>query len=420
MIVIADIVIGILKLLIAILVFGLIIFVHELGHFLVAKLMGVKVNEFALGMGPRLLSFGRGETTYSLRLLPIGGFCSMEGEDAAGAGEVKLSTEPETAEAVQTAEAPPEDTPDLPAEPPETAPAVSRDPRAYCNKRVWRRVLIVVAGATMNLILGFALMLLYFGVVMQPDPGHDRVVFTTTTVAKFYDNASSQATGLRVGDTIRSINGKAVLSGFDMSYFLQNDEDGVFDMVVSRQVDGKAQRVTLKNVTFEIRKNEQTGAQQLIYDFYVLPQEKTFVAVVEQAARMEGSIGMLVWNSLGDMLTGRVGINQLSGPVGVVDAIGDAALPADPDASGGWSIEIDWETLIMMMTMITVNVGIFNLLPLPALDGGRLIFLAFEGIFRRPIPAKYEGMVHAIGMILLLALVLFVTFFDIRRLIFGA
>ena len=410
-----------LKILIAILVFGLIIFVHELGHFLVAKLMGVKVNEFAMGMGPKLFSFVRGETTYSLRLLPIGGFCAMEGEDAAGAGEVKLKDEGEAAEdtagevAADTGE--PAEPAVLPAAQ-EDAP--SRDPRAFCNKKVWRRVLIVIAGATMNLILGFVLMVIYYGAVLQPEEGRDEVLFTTTTISQFYENAPSQASGLQVGDTILKINGKLVLSAFDLNFFLQNDEDGVFDMVVSREVDGQMQKVHLENVTFEIRKNEETGTQQLIYDFYVLPQPKTFASVMEQAARMEGSIGLLVWNSLGDIITGRVGINQLSGPVGVVDAIGDAALPSNPDGQGGVSFAIDWEMLIMMMAMITVNVGIFNLLPLPALDGGRLIFLIFEGIFRRPVPAKYEGMVHAIGMLLLLGLVLFVTFFDIKRLIFGA
>lgn len=414
--IVIGITIVVLKILIAILVFGLIIFVHELGHFLVAKLMGVKVNEFAMGMGPKLFSFGRGETTYSLRLLPIGGFCAMEGEDAAGAGEVKLKEEGEAAgdTVSDTGE------PAAPAIVSGEAETPSKDPRAFCNKKVWRRVLIVIAGATMNLILGFVLMIIYYGAVLQPEEGRDQVLFTTTTISQFYEDAVSQASGLQVGDTVLKINGKPVLSSFDMSFFLQNDEDGVFDMVVRREVDGQMQKVHLEDVTFEVRKNAETGTQQLIYDFYVLPQPKTFASVMEQAVRMEGSIGLLVWNTLGDMITGRVGINQLSGPVGVVDAIGDAALPSNPDGQGGVSFAIDWEMLIMMMAMITVNVGIFNLLPLPALDGGRLIFLIFEGIFRRPVPAKYEGMVHAIGMLLLLGLVLFVTFFDIKRLIFGA
>lgn len=158
-VIVIGVTIVVLKILIAILVFGLIIFVHELGHFLVAKLMGVKVNEFAMGMGPKLFSFGRGETTYSLRLLPIGGFCAMEGEDAAGAGEVKLKEEGEAAgdTVLDTGE------PAAPAIVSGEAETPSKDPRAFCNKKVWRRVLIVIAGATMNLILGFVLMIIYYG-----------------------------------------------------------------------------------------------------------------------------------------------------------------------------------------------------------------------------------------------------------------
>ena len=170
-----------LKILIAILVFGLIIFVHELGHFLVAKLMGVKVNEFAMGMGPKLFSFVRGETTYSLRLLPIGGFCAMEGEDAAGAGEVRLKDEGEAAEDTAGEVAADTGEPAEPAVLPATQEdAPSRDPRAFCNKKVWRRVLIVIAGATMNLILGFVLMVIYYGAVLQPEEGRDEVPVSYT------------------------------------------------------------------------------------------------------------------------------------------------------------------------------------------------------------------------------------------------
>ena len=132
---------------------------------------------------------------------------------------------------------------------------------------------------------------------------------------------------------------------------------------------------------------------------------------------MEYSVGVMIWRSLGDLITGKYGLNQLSGPIGVVDAIGDAAIPTDPGQTSG--IQIQWDSLLLMVVMITVNVGIFNLLPLPALDGGRLIFLIIEGIFRKPVPAKYEGWIHAAGFLLLMGLMLLVSFSDIHRIFTG-
>ena len=353
----------------AILVFGIIIMVHELGHFFVAKLMGVKVNEFAIGMGPKLLKFGKKETTYSLRLFPIGGFCAMEGED--------------------------EDSPDR---------------RAFGQKKVWRRVLIVIAGATMNLILGLILLVAYFGIYTHPDSS-GTARFTSTVIAELPETASSYTTGLRVGDEIIKVDGKIAVTSFDVAYLMQSSENGEMDLTVKRTIDGKRQTLLLENVQFEHKVNDTTGAQTIICDFKVLGIKKTVLSTVAQAGKMEVSVGMLVWNSLGDLISGKYGLNELSGPVGTVDAIGDAVVQAKSDGL---------ESLMMLVVMITVNVGIFNLLPLPALDGGRLIFLIFEAIFRKPVPAKYEGMVHAVGLILLFGLMLIVTFSDIMKLIFPA
>ncbi|MCI8553653.1 MAG: RIP metalloprotease RseP [Clostridiales bacterium] len=370
---ITGILITIFKIVIAILVFGVIILVHELGHFLVARLMGVKVNEFAIGMGPRLLKFGKKETVYSLRAFPVGGFCAMEGEDA--------------------------DSP---------------DPRAFGQKKVWRRILIVVAGAVMNLVLGYLLLTIYYGVYTQPQGDHP-AMYSSTTIVKLEEDSQSYRTGLRPGDQILKIDGKGIVTDFDITSIMQSDEDGVFDFLVRREVDGRPQKVELKDVSFPLLIDEETGRRYLQYEFVVYGIDKTFFSTLAQAGKMEYSVGIMIWRSLGDIITGKYGLNDLSGPVGVVDAIGDAALPSTP----GGGFQIDWETLIMMAVMITVNVGIFNLLPLPALDGGRLIFLIIEGIFRKPVPAKYEGWIHAAGLILLLGLMVIVTFSDISRIITG-
>ncbi len=359
----------ILKILIAILVFGVIILVHEFGHFIVARLMGVKVNEFAMGMGPTLFKFGKKETIYSLRLFPIGGFCAMEGEDEENS-----------------------------------------DPRAFGNKKVWRRILIVIAGAVMNLILGYIVLVISCSVFVKPVGSNPVALYGTTTIASLPETSPSYKTGLRTGDTLEEINGKRVVTHMDFSAILQSDADGKFDMVVER--DGK--EVSLKNVEFNLATDPETGTRYLQYDFKFLGEEKSFLSTLSYAGKMEYSIGVTIWRSFGDLLSGEYGLNDLSGPVGVVDAIGDAAIQTDDN--GGMSANM--EGLLFLMAMITINVGIFNLLPLPALDGGRLVFLIIEGVTRKKVPAKYEGIVHLVGMLLLFGLMIVVTFSDIGR-IFG-
>ena len=391
-----------LKILAAIFVFGIIIFVHELGHFVMAKLMGVKVNEFALGMGPRLLKFGKGETVYSLRALPIGGFCAMEGEDDAGAGSVSLPG--------GKAEGLPPVDEALPA--PESAPPPAPDPRAFPNKKVWRRVLITIAGAAMNLVLGFVLLLGYFGFCNLPDE-NGKVFFSSTKVAQLAENAKSYETGLRVGDEIVRIDGKTIFTDRDVAMIMQSSENGVFDIVVKREVEGKIRKVTLTGVTFPLRQDEN-GNRYLEYEFKVQGIPQTLGSTIAQAAKMECTVGIMIWRTLGDIVPGKYGLNDLSGPVGTVDAIGDAV--GNAVQAEHWQIGLG--NILMLVTLITVNVGIFNLLPLPALDGGRLIFLIIEGVTRHKVPAKYEGWIHAVGFLLLLLLMVFVTFGDIAR-IFG-
>ena len=340
-----------LTILAAIVVFGTVILVHESGHFFTAKLCGVKVNEFALGMGPKLVGFGKKETKYSLRLLPIGGYVSMEGEDE-----------------------------------------VSDDPRSFSKAAVWKRILIVVAGAVMNLILGFLVLCLAVGC--------DEVI-TSRTVSGFYENASTQATGLEVGDTILSVNGRKCYIANDILYEFERIGSGTAEFVVLR--DGE--KVTLPAVTFQTKQTEN-GLNQIVIDFTVLPIQKTFGTLVEEAFHWSISYARLIFLSLVDIVTGRVAVNNLSGPVGIVSTIASA-------------VTYGVQPLLLLMALITVNLGVFNLLPLPALDGGKLFLLILEAIRRKPIPEKYEIFINAAGFVLLMLLMVFVTFNDITRLVTG-
>lgn len=370
----------ILKILAALVLLGVLIMIHEFGHFLAARAMGVRVNEFAIGMGPKVFKWRKGETLYSIRALPLGGFCAMEGEDedsptpSAIGGNSDRDTEPVDVT------------------------------RSFAHKKVWQRVVIVVAGAVMNLLLGFLLLLVYNGFLQEPYDDKGTVLFPTTTIAQLDEETSAYQTGLRAGDTILSINGRRVLMDSDMAMEMQNDADGVLQMVVRRG----DQKVTLDGVKFELRQDEETGRNYLVYDFVVLGKVRTFGNTITQSAKQEVSVATIVWRSLIDMVRGRYGLNDLSGPVGTVDIIADAV-------GGANSLE-GWQTLIMLMVMITVNLGVFNLLPLPALDGGRLIFLLWEGVTRRRVPQKFEGIVHFVGLLLLILLMLVVSYSDITRL----
>ncbi len=351
-----------MSIIIAIIIFSLIITIHEFGHFIAAKLNGVKVNEFAIGMGPALLKKQKGETLYALRVFPIGGYCAMEGEDKD-----------------------------------------SSDGRAFGNKAVWRRMIIVVAGVCMNMILGLILLMVQTGI-------SDAIV--TTTVSKFEDGAVSHETGLEVGDEIIAINGMRIFTSMDMSYKFTNDEDGVYDMVVVRN----GERISLKNVKLSTTVGED-GKEVVHYDFWVEPGKITPKSVVTQAFRQTATDARLIYISLADMLTGKYSLKDMSGPVGIVDSIGDV-IDSERDQETG---KINWKGLIdsvlSLSSFITINVGVFNLLPLPALDGGRFIFLLIEAVRRKPVPPEREGMVHTIGMAALLLLMVVITVSDITKLV---
>lgn len=348
-----------LLIIIGVLLFGFVIFFHELGHFLMAKASGIRVNEFALGMGPKLLSFGKGETRYSLRLFPIGGYCAMEGEDEE-----------------------------------------STDERAFSNKAVWRRILVVVAGGLFNIILGFFLMMIVLG---QQD------TYATTEIAKFAENSRLELAGAQVGDKITEIDGYAIYTDRDLSFALAlADPDSI-----SMKVERNGQKVDLG--TFTLNAQEIEGGKRVVsMDFWVQPEQRTFLGLVGRSAADTFSMARMVIESLKGIVTGRFGLNDIAGPVGTAQAISQAA---GAGLEQGFLQAVN--NIVLMIIMITVNLGIVNLLPLPALDGGRLLFLLWEGITRKPVPQKYEGYVHAAGFFLLMALMAVITFSDILRIFRG-
>ena len=351
-----------MSIIVAVVIFSLIITIHEFGHFIAAKANGVKVNEFAIGMGPALFKKKKGETLYALRIFPIGGYCAMEGEDTESA-----------------------------------------DGKAFCQKAVWRRMIIVVAGVCMNLILGLIL-------IMVQTCMSDAIA--TTTISKFEDKAVSQQTGLKVDDKIIAINGMRIFTSTDMSYKFSTDDDGVYDMVVVR--NGK--RVSLKDVKLATSVNEE-GQVSIHYDFWVEPQKVTAGSVVAQAFKQTATDARLIYIYLADIIRGKYSLKDMSGPVGIVDSIGDV-IDSERDEKTG---KINWKSLmdsiLYFSSFISINVGVFNILPLPALDGGRFIFLLLEAIRRKPVPPEKEGMVHTIGMAALLLLMVVITVSDITKLV---
>lgn len=342
---------------IGVLLFELIVLIHEGGHFVAAKLSGVKVNEFALGMGPKLFGFTKGETKYSLRLLPIGGYCSMEGEDEE-----------------------------------------SDNPRAFGNKPVWKRIIIVVAGAVMNIILGLLMTLTM--VLQQP-------YYASTTVSVFAENAVT-SDYIQVGDKLEEIDGYPIWNSMDIAFALGTCKNYEPNIKVNRN----GQSIDLGNVPLYTYDND--GKTTIARDFYVEPVDKNFFSVCGETIGQTVSTVRMVWASLVGLVTGKFGFNEMSGPVGVASAITTVA------SQGLESSFLDaFNNILYVMMILTINLGIFNLLPVPALDGGRLLFLLIELVRRKPVPQKYEGVIHGIGFALLMVFMLAVTFNDIIRLFTG-
>lgn len=331
---------------IAILFFELIIIVHEGGHFAAARLMKIKVNEFSIGMGPKIFSFTKGETKYSLRWILFGGYCAMEGEDEA-----------------------------------------SSEAGSFSSKSVPARMLVVVAGALMNLLLGFLIIVCIIS---------SQNLVGTTTVAKFDDNAVSASSGLMVGDTIKSIDGMRVFTATDVETGLTRSPDDTLSITVER--NGKIQTLEVK-----FQMEEYEGRKYVGMDFWLLGKEKTVGSVLKNSAATFVSYTRMVFLSVHDLLVGRYGLSDLSGPVGAVSVVSNAA-------------KTSLNSLLRISAILTINIGLFNLFPIPALDGWRFFLLLGEGVFRKKLPAKWEYAINAAGLAVLLGIMVLVTFSDVTKL----
>lgn len=347
-----------LLIIIGVLLFGFVIFFHEFGHFLMAKLSGIRVNEFALGMGPKLFGFQKGETYYALRLLPIGGYCAMEGED--------------------------DD---------------SSDAAAFNNKPVLNRMLVVVAGGVFNIVLGFILMMILLC-------GED--TYATTKIAKFAENSRLEIAGAQVGDVITSIDGYAILSDRDLSFAMSMADPDAISITVKRNGE------TVDLGTFALSSEDYDGKKVVSMDFWVEPEARSVGSVLRRSAVDTLSMARMVIESLKGIISGRFGLNEIAGPVGTAQAISQAA-GAGLQQSFGQAVS----NILLMIVLITVNLGVVNLLPIPALDGGRFVFLLWEALTHKPVPQKYEGYINAAGFALLMVLMVVITFSDIWRIISG-
>lgn len=334
--------------LVAIFVFGVMIFLHELGHYLAARACGVKVLEFAVGMGPKIFSYTskKSEIVYSLRALPIGGFTAMQGED----GE-------------------------------------DPDPDALVNKPRWQKLIVLFAGSFMNLVSGVIAM--FFVLLLTGQVG--------TSVIYDFRAESTSHRWLQPGDEILEIEGKKMVDYTDIANTIMLDGVKPLDITVLRDEE----EILLENVEFRVE--EQEGVNIGVLDFRFQGARPSFPVLIEQTFTQSISTVKMIYKTLADLIRGRFGMEGVSGPVGTVSVISEAA---------GQS----FSSVLYLFTFISLNLGVMNLLPLPALDGGRILFTLVECVIRRPINPKFETYVHLAGMAVLLLFMAFVTVFDVLKL----
>ncbi len=346
-----------MRIIIAILIFSIIILFHELGHFLLAKRAGVRVNEFCLGLGPTLVGFKRGETFYSIKLFPFGGACMMEGED----------TESDDVSG------------------------------SFQNKTVWQRISIVFAGPFFNFIMAFICALIIIGSI-----GYD-----IPRIAEVTEGYPADTAGIEAGDIITSINGKKIHFYREVSNYLTFHSIGELKITYVR--DGESHEATLTPMY-----SEEEG-RYLIGFRSDLSRVKGNVIDTVKYSLFEVKYWIdTTFSSLKLLVKRQVSINNMSGPVGIVKTIGDTYTESLQD--GFFYVFLN---MVNMTLLLSANLGVMNLLPLPALDGGRLVFLIIEAVRGKRISPDKEGLVHGAGIVLLMALMVFIMFNDIRNIFVG-
>lgn len=336
----------------AILVFSLIVFIHELGHFLLAKANKIRVDEFSIGMGPRLFSFVKGETRYSLKLLPLGGSCMMGEDDVDDVGE-----------------------------------------GSFNSKSVWARMSVIVAGPLFNFILA-----LIFSIIVVGYVGYDEPVITGVI-----EGYAAEEAGMQAGDRIVRMNNKKINIWREVTYYNMFHQGEEVDVVYER--DGKKYEVTLTP-----KQNEEGQYLLGVTSSNKYTKPNVFTAIEYGVYEVKFWICSTL-ESLKMLVIGDVGVDQLSGPVGIVDVVDDTY-----QQSKAYGAIVVLMQMLNIGILLSANLGVMNLLPLPALDGGRLVFLIIEAIRGKRVAPEKEGWVHAIGLVLLLALMAFIMFNDIRKL----
>ena len=346
---------------IAILAFGVLIATHELGHFTAAKLFGIKVNEYSIGMGPAIWKKQKGETLYALRILPIGGYCAMEGED----GD-------------------------------------SDDERSFTEQAAWKRAIVLVAGAAMNLLTALIILLLLYANTAR---------FTTNTVALVTEpEFQSGEHMLLEGDKVVAVDGEWVEYASDVVTLLERASGRNVSLTVLR--DGK--KIRMDDFPLHLREYETENGTTTNYGVFFLGEDGNFLTRLHYSLYSMRNLARIVKMGLEDLIVGKVGLNDMAGPVGIVTTINDVAQQSDNTKDA-------LKNVFYICAFLAINLAIMNLLPLPALDGGRVFaILVTEVIFfltKKRIDPKYEGYIHTIGFILLLLLMAVVMYNDIRRLI---
>lgn len=338
----------ILTILAAIIIFAVLIFVHEFGHFIAAKLSDIKVLEFSIGMGPKLFSFKRGETKYSLRLLPIGGYCALEGENSA-----------------------------------------SDDERAFINKSPLKRLFVLVSGAFMNILLGFVLLLIITSTMTQ---------IPSTQIASVMEGSAAYEAGIKEGDIITEVNSVSTPIYKSLRFELSDIGKAETEFTIKR--DGEKIKISASPAL-------KDGAY--VFGITFAPEDNNFFTTIKQSFHETFFYSRVIIETFFDLLRGRLGVEQMSGPIGIVSEIGASVTEA---AKTGY---VGFMNLLLLAVLLTVNLGVFNLLPIPALDGGRILFVVIELIRRKPLPPEKEGLVHTIGLIALLLFSVFIAYMDIIK-----
>ena len=377
-----------MSILIAIIVFGLVVLVHEWGHFIAARRCGILVEEFAIGMGPKIFSVQRGETLFSIRLLPLGGFCQLLGDDA----DALADRNKDRGEKEQ----------------------ISYD-RTLNSKTVLQRMAVMFAGSFMNFVLAFLIFAVLIGAFG----------FRTTTIRHVGANTPAEAAGLAPGDRILSINGYRIRIFEDLSFEVTTTQGRPLDIIFTRE--GQRHNVVITPVNVEGR-----------YIIGINPDVRAGLFTSPPEGFQSAAIGEVVTTSffrvnhvvrtiflmIIRMATGQTDAGGFAGPIGIVNMIGDHYEAIVEEAAAA-EVEISraqviWTLVVNMANftaIISANLAVINLLPLPALDGGRLVFLTLEAIRRKPVPPEREGMVHFAGFVLLMVLAVFIAYQDILNLL---